>query len=374
MPAQTMPISTDNKANDPSQYPRLRLEKDQRARIVCLEDPVYGYTHNLRAPKVVNQGPVYEVSDRDGSQIMKMDFIGRPLCLGDNGILADRGVDPKNCPICRAASESDTVAKPQRRFAMHVISYSILPGKFEVATPFTVQLLAWSFADSVFNKLADFVAEHGPLPQRDLLLGPCTRPAFQTYDIGISGRLAVWAAGGGGLPKEETQARTIATFKGNRCPDLMVFVGRSVPEHYMLEDLDRIAQRWRIVQRHQEAPTADPLGAAAAAQDKDLQTSLDGLLDRDPDKAQAPSGVDALDVQALLDQAAPAPPLAAPAPQVTREDLTNPKPGPEVPDEPAAEAAVEEPKVPDVPIPDAKPAAQDPLDVTQLLAELEEQG
>jgi hypothetical protein len=132
--------------------------------------------------------------------------------------------------------------------------------------------------------------------------------------------------------------------------------------------------RKSIVQRHQEAPTADPLGAAAAAQDKDLQTSLDGLLDRDPDKAQAPSGVDALDVQALLDQAAPAPPLAAPAPQVTREDLTNPKPGPEVPDEPAAEAAVEEPKVPDVPIPDAKPAAQDPLDVTQLLAELEEQG
>lgn len=175
---QRVAFDQKNKKLSPLDYPKLKLERNQSARILCIEEPVAGYVHTLRAPVIVNGVPkMVMAKGRDNSEYetYAMDFIGRPLCLGDPGILEDKGVDPKNCPACKLSAESDMVKAPERRFAMHVIRYAIraTSGSFDVATPFSVSVVVWSFPDMIFNKLADIATEWGDLKQHDLLLGPC---------------------------------------------------------------------------------------------------------------------------------------------------------------------------------------------------------
>lgn len=207
---------------------------------------------------------------KDGTEIerVKYDFIGRHICLGDIGVLEARGVDSGNCPECEASTESDAVRSPERRFAMHVIRYGTQPGGFQVATPFSVNLLAWAYGDNIYNKLADAAAEWGDLTKRDLLLGPCTVAQYQKFDIAVAAQ-AAW------MQDESTQQLTVTTFRENQCKDLQSLIARKVDRQMMEQDLETVVRRYKQAYGTGSSSAAD---ANVTAGEMSTAIDLDALL------------------------------------------------------------------------------------------------
>ncbi len=249
-------------------YPKLKLKVGERARIMIgLEDPIVEFVHTLRKPQIINGVAQMEtVKDRAGKerQANVMDFISRPICLGDATILADKGSDPKNCPMCKLAQEHpDMTAPPQRRYAVHVIRYRTKGGTTDLATPFSVETLVWAFTDTVFNKIVDAAEEWGDLRKHDLLLGPCQAPEhFQKFDISVAAK-AAW------LESPERKQLTAQTFKDNQIPDLTIAAGSVKQKQWVEEDVQSILEAWAEV------------NGAEADDEVDLDTDLADLLDSD---------------------------------------------------------------------------------------------
>lgn len=251
-----------NIRQDDTKFPQLKLESNEMARIVCIEQvPECQWVHTLRAPKIDKGRAVITVKERRNGEKYEdyeMDFIGRPICLGDEGILADRGVDPQNCPACALAVSGDMVDRPRRRFAMHVLKYATKPGTTDLLPQFNMQLLVWAFTDRTFERLTNFTQEWGSLLQHDLLLGPCTNQLFQQFDINVSGK-AEWTA------SEDRKELAISMFKDNKISDeaLAEFCGRRVERSWLLEDLEKIKERWRLVNGDLGAESSSDFAAAA---------------------------------------------------------------------------------------------------------------
>jgi len=238
------------------EFDRLKLKKDEKARIVLLEKPTFAFVHTLRAPKIVNGVAVkVEKESRKGGTYVDydMDFVGRPHCLGDYGILTDKGVDPANCPACKRSTQTDEVFAPDRRFAMNVVKYGMTrDGK--LVQPFTCANVVWDFTEGVYNRLIDIAEEHGALVGRDLLLGPCTNEGFQKFEI-QAGAQSLWQA------NDAIKTTVVATYQQNRIPELERACGRKVQTAWLLKDLDSIAERWRIARG--ETDGTEMAGAAA---------------------------------------------------------------------------------------------------------------
>lgn len=312
-----IPIDADNKQASALDFPRLKFVAGERARIVCLEDPLFEYIHDLRAPTIIDGRPVMEtVTNRDGQaeSRMKFDFIGRPICLGDVGTLIDKGADTVHCPVCEMAKTSDVVSNPVRRFAMHVIKYGTVPGGFDLRAPFVVETVVWAFNDTTFNKLADFRSEWGDLHTHDLMLGPCTNVQFQKIDIAVASR-AAW------LSNEETKRFTAQTFKGSQAPDLSVFCGRRSDRAFLLQDLARVAERSRLA--FGTPGSVDPalavVGAGVGVDDLLSQQAgevvpaadldLDAILGNTPSSVPAPVALSGWAAIEELKASVPGPPL-----------------------------------------------------------------
>lgn len=251
------------------EFDRLKLKVGERARIVCLEKPTFTWVHTLRAPKIIN-GEAHKVvkKRKDGTEFADwdMDFIGRPQCLGDHGIIADEGLDAKNCPICARAKESEEAGAPERRFAMNVIKYNTRADGNPVS-PFGCASLVWTFTEGIFNKLYDIAQEYGGLVGRDLVLGPCQPPeAFQKFDIS-AGAKNLWQS------DDTIQQVVTDTHKNNRIEDLEAACGRRTEVRWLKEDISKIAERWKIA--HGETSG----GASTVKQDvATLKGELDNLL------------------------------------------------------------------------------------------------
>jgi hypothetical protein len=272
-----------HRKRDASQFPKLKLDSNESARILVIEkEPWTEYVHTLRAPKIVNGEPVEETVEKDGTTTtsISLDFIGNPLCLGDSGILEDKGLDPANCPICALASEGDITDPPKRRFAANVLKYSTKPGTTELREPFSVEVVVWAFTDMVYGKLLDFKKEWDNLQEHDLLLGPCTNKMFQKFDMQVS-KSAQWQE------TDERRAIAIETFKNNKADDdiLKNMCGRSVKRSFMEEDIEKVKARWKIANDYRRRrPTA-----SLEESSQSLDDSLDGLLTSQTGSADIPS-------------------------------------------------------------------------------------
>lgn len=253
----------NKKATTNYDYPKLKLKSGEKARILLLENPVMEYVHTLRAPQIVNGKPVMfmnERKDKTKFEDYKMDFVSRPLCLGDEAILDKDGSDPKHCPVCKLAKEnSDYASAPQRRFAMHVIRYKTNSSN-ELITPYSVEVLVWAFTDKVFSQIVDFKAEWDDLRKHDITLGPCTNETFQQFDLNI-GAKAAW------MEDKERQKLTAETFKNNQIPDLAIACGSKKELKWLEEDIEKIRTNWGIA-----------VGAPAEAE---KEAELDASLDQD---------------------------------------------------------------------------------------------
>lgn len=259
----TLSFTPENRREQNNDFPKLKLKLGERKRIVCIEDPTFAYVHTLRAPKIQDgQAIKEEKKRRDGTTFVDYvrDFVGRPLCLGDEGILADKGSDPGNCPACARAAETDEVLPPERRFAMPVIVYRTKPGGFEVANPFSVDLVVWGFTEGTFGKLVEVSQICGSLLEHDLLLGPCQPPeAFQKFDIGYAPTTAFTG-------DENRQMLIAETVKEQRPANLEAACGRKVERRWLEDDLNKIADRWRVATGAKPAnDMATPTNPAALA-------------------------------------------------------------------------------------------------------------
>lgn len=289
-------FTTENKAPTVNyEYPKLKLKKGERARIIVgLESPVMEYVHTLRKPQIVNGVPqtVAVTNPRTNKTTMeyKKDFIGRPICLGDPTVLADKGIDPKNCPACALAQKStDYTTAPQRRYAMHVFKYGVKGGTADVATPFRGELLVWSFTDKVFNKMVDLKEDFGgDLRKHDLVLGPCTNEDFQQFEITPSLQ-AEW------LKDKERRDYVMATFSENQIPDLTIACGSPKQKSWIEQDVETILEAWA------EIKAAEGNGGADTPLDADLSSLLDDDKDAEgwsksgPDASESPAADDGLD-------------------------------------------------------------------------------
>jgi hypothetical protein len=247
-----MPFDPENKAENPFDYPKLTLDKGERGRVNIIEPaPIVEYVHTLRAPKIVNGKPVINmVPGRDGGDPTpqtEMDFIGRPLCLGDPETLKEKGMDPERCPICEASKLSDAVRSPERRFAIHVVRYQLKQGEFDVSEPFGAQIVAWVFPDKIFNTLIEYKKdwqespdEKAPLRKHDLLLGPCENKQFQKFDIRPSTSPAEW------IRTKERQVYVAELYQKNQTPYLESLIGRRLERARLMEDLDKVLARNRV--------------------------------------------------------------------------------------------------------------------------------
>ncbi len=266
-------------SNETVEFDRLKLKRDERARIVLLEKPTFAYVHTLRKPKLVNGQPVkIEKETRKGDTYIDydMDFVGRPLCLGDYGIIADTGVDEKNCPACKRSMQSDEIAGPERRFAMNVIRYGMARDG-QLIKPFKCDNLVWGFTEGIFNRLIEIANEQGSLIGRDLLLGPCINELFQKYEI-QTGAKNLWES------SPEVKATVQATYQQNRMEELERACGRKSEVKWMVKDLDAIAEGWRLA-RGDADPTSAFGGTSA------LEGGISSLLGRDATPAQEPVNI-----------------------------------------------------------------------------------
>lgn len=347
-----VPISGENKTTDDTNFPKLKLEKDESARIVCIEPSAnMEFVHTLRAPKMVNGVPQTKTTKtKDGSEttVYDFEFFGRYISFGDITVLQEKGLDPDNCPLSRAAMEfPDIFSAPERRFSMHVIRYAVTPGTTQPANPYGCHVLVWAYNDRTFNKLADLKEEWGNLQAHDLILGPCTNAVYQNFDISVAAQ-AVW------LANDQVKTYTAQVYQANKAPDLSVFCGRKTQRSYVEQDIRKVIDRWEAVnafetrQRGGAAPVpTDLLGVASA---------LETTSPVDAQVQAALAGGDVLDAAMGLAPAAPIAPPAAPAAPVT-------PPAP-VAAPPVAPAA---PVAPPAPVAPAAPATATEADLLAML-------
>lgn len=285
-------------------FDKLKLRKDERARVVLLEKPHFEWVHTLKSPKILNGEPVMVEVTRRGEKVQDydMDFVGRPLCLGDAGTLQDDGVDDKNCPACKRSAETDEVNPPERRFAANVIRYKIRTDGTPV-TPFSCDSVVWQFGEGYFNKLVAIAQEFGALVGKDLILGPCQVESYQKYDISAGGQ-NLWTV------DERVTAIVKETHDNNRVADLTPACGRKQEARWMREDIEKIRKRWAQARGDQTQPQAEHEYSADAAE---LSKGLDDLL-------AGSSPATGVDAQLLArDQLAAAPSAATPNPPAADE-------------------------------------------------------
>lgn len=338
-----IPFDSNNKAKTDFDYPKLYLDHNERARIVCIEpEPEVGWIHTLRAPKIINGVLQMEtVKTKDGGTIEKpaTEFIGKHMCFGNIDKLLENDKDPANCPTCAKANENDAVGPATRRFAMHVVQYKTQPGKFQIQTPFQAELVVWGFTNQRYNTITDIKEEHGDLRQKDLLLGPCENKNFQNYDIQVGGT-AEW------LADEERKNFVARLYAENKLDDLSPAFARKISREMAANDVEK------VLIKHAQAyggGAVDPVPGGTEASAVDLSNLLGGDTT----------------TQTPVAETTPAAP-AEPAPEATSDPLADLGLGGSPAEAATPEAATEPVSVPDAPA-EAEQKTEQVLDFDSLL-------
>jgi hypothetical protein len=275
-----MSFSAANKSADTENFPKLKLDQDESARIALFEDPEIAFVHNLRAPNISNGEVVYKMVDtKGGGRERQMDFtfVGNPICLGDEDTLAERGMDPKNCPACKAAQDNpDQFQPPKRRFAMHVFQYTT-NGSSRPTKNFQGSVKVWAFTDQKFNEIID-ISEEAPNNdprQIDLILGPCENKLFQKFKI-LPGKSS-W------MENEDSTRQFKEIIAENKAKDIKKFLGRSTNKSWLQDDLNKVTTKWKIANGQKNETANDGLAVAEPS----LDAGLAGLLDTKVDLPKA---------------------------------------------------------------------------------------
>jgi hypothetical protein len=247
-----------------SNFPKLKLQTNERARVVIVTKPNVEYVHWLEAPKIVNMAPKYtKISDREGNEQWVVDkrFVNRAICHGDFKILQERGVDP-DCMACAKARDfPDIFRPPSPRYAATIIRYSMRPngGWNDLSTPYAIGSLVWAFSGKIFDKLRSIMTmgeAYEDIRKVDLLL-ECTDGNYQKpYSQGDFTPIApaYWMA------SSQIQDYTIQYLQQNCASevDLNDAIGKQVKDDWLADDLLRITQAWDVVRAYESRQQGSP--------------------------------------------------------------------------------------------------------------------
>ncbi len=265
-------VEANIKKND-YDYPKFKLEKKgEIARVAVLEAPVAEFVHNLRKPKL--NGGVAEKEMKTGRrgdyEDYKYEFVARPICLGDYGVLESDGSDPERCPICAEATRSDRFSAPQRRFALHLVRYETKPNSTEIKEPFSARTEVYSFTDKVFGELFGFKQQGFDLRKHDLIF-KAENPAYAGYNLSPMME-AAW------LSNDETKKYVAGLLSpDNLAPDLSIFGGSRKSEKQIEYDIRAVNEAWDIAQGiHSVSATDAALSSVGGA--ASLVGGLDDIL------------------------------------------------------------------------------------------------
>lgn len=302
-------VEENIKKND-YDYPKFKLEKKgELARVAILEAPVAEFVHNIRKPKLVNGVAQKETkTKRNGEQYEDYvyEFVSRPICLGDYGVLQEDGSDPDRCPICAEAKRSDRFYAPQRRFALHVVRYDT-NSKLEVKEPFGARTEVYSFTDKVFGELFGFKQQGFDLRKHDIIF-KAENPTFAGYNLSVTME-AEWL-------KSEERKKYIGALlnKDNLAPDLSIFCGSRKSEKQIEYDIRAVHEAWDIATGVRAVSAVDAalssVGASASlVGDLDdilgtaTATDADGWALPTSDEAKSEDDGPALDFETLASSA-----------------------------------------------------------------------
>jgi hypothetical protein len=303
-----IPFDEENKREDPYKFPKLHLDHGEVARLMLPEvEPLAEFAHVITEPVLINGQGTRETRQTKGGedyQVWKDRFVSRQICLGDWDTMRDKGIDPEHCPGCKAATQYTWMKLPERRFAMHVVRYELMPNSWEPVSPLAVRVLGWGFADSRYNEITGFKTTWGDLRARDLLCGPCENETYQKYKIQVAPD-AIW------LRSEEWKVLVSTTYRNNQYPALESLMGRRVTADVMNNDLAQATAKWNHVEGNVPGTDSAPSPIEVAAEAAGLD--MDSLLN--PQGPEAP-------------QAAPTAPEPAPAVESVAAPSTAPEPAP----------------------------------------------
>lgn len=360
MPRQQL-NETLKSAGTVDQFESLKLTTGEYARLLIVDDEGYWeWVHSMRAPVLDdNEMPIIiDKQRKDGSTYPDYStrFVGQRICLGDPGIVEDKGMDADRCPACAAAQRGVKGMSPERRFAVSVIKYKTRDntkksgGPVDIVDPPQAEILVWKLSQKMFNNLMDCKNEI-----RELL----EIPAEQKFSLRAAD-IVVYCEDGGfqrvvfkapKRPAYRADAAMGALIKAlwgngdNRPTDaqLKAACGRGGDREYMLVDVEAAEHGWRQAERYGKDGTRRPdTGDApvSGGEDKPLDQQLDDLLGDDP-LAGHPGG---------LEEFAPKGDKAAPALSPDADDIfgesdpaagTTRQPASAVPaDDPLAEGAL----------------------------------
>lgn len=199
-----------------NQFPKLKLKKDEKARICVLEAPEQVYVHELREPVLINghgNRVVKKNRNQDEYEDWEDKFIATFQCLGDEETMFQQGVDVKNCPACEASSSFDRFRPAVPKFGLNIIKYSTKPGTAEVTKTFAVTAELWTFGPAKYEEIRGLVKDGNyDLKTHDLILGPCSNELYQKFNIMVA-QDAAWMA------TDETKKHTAEVFNENRVQD-----------------------------------------------------------------------------------------------------------------------------------------------------------
>lgn len=309
-----VPFATENrkKANN-FNYPRLKLSAGERARIAIIDEvPTASFVHNLESVIVDDFGsPVMEeIKFKNGGTKMvpTYHFVAAYRCTGVYKTVEATGADPEGCAMCAAAADPDTAAAfkaPHRKFAIHVLRYKLNPNSTKVQDPFQVELEAWVFPNGKYDRLVDIATEHGPLMNRDLLLGPCENELYQKWDI---------QPGGGSAPEWTTaddRKKLVAQLLANRCEDLPSLIARLGSPADIALSMREVTSAWETA-FPKPSVTNNVIAEARAAQVQASPITGDNVVaeflkgnpveDEPEEEVEEVEDAEGVDIAAILDQ------------------------------------------------------------------------
>lgn len=343
------PINPDTLLGDSEErFPQLKLKAGERSRIWLPPErgtrehmAMHEWVHEIKAPVFEHGEAKKETRERDDGttyEAYKTSFIGRPICLGDAGVLADRSLDAENCPDCEAAQRAGIKSfRPLVRYASAAVKYAVQQGGWDVAIPFSAAVQIWAYPATRAKILSDLTkAEGRDLCMYDIRLGPCKRENFQSYEIAALGsRKPAY------LDHREYIGELLKT-EGNMPTDeqLQAACGRVTERQYMVEDIKRAEQLWARALGGGESETLGAEFGGAA----DLGAGLDELMSSTGNAAM------------------PAPPVPQPGPEALKQATAQAEAAGTVhagvTDELAALMGTSEPEAPAAPVAAATPQAE----------------
>lgn len=313
MPKAEFTRGAYRESSGPEKFPPLEFKVNGEVARIWVPDPRLGYmewVHTIKAPVFGDDGKPLMEQRSSGKNATKMvyatNFIGRPICLGDPDVLAEKGLDTGACPVCRKIQEllDDGVSdawdlRPQARYSMPVIRYETTratdPNSLRM--PPSAKVCLWNMSQWTYHRLDDAFTGIAELLDKDV-----DDVSLKMADLGVHCENAQW------MKIDRVDAFRPMWGKDPRFKELVVELwrneenrpteeqrqagcGRKSTAEFMARDADNAAADWYRAARGESSDG----GQDALSDGKDLDEAMLGLLgeeDQSDPLADHPGGLD----------------------------------------------------------------------------------